>query len=310
MAIARRPKRHDPNAERLTFTPKIENCPLCGEPLSSEGSAAHSAKNVQTLDGDFYVVAYSRRCLNPECGNLDKHYHAAGHLKVSLPYSTYGLDVVAFVGIQHEREHRQFIEIEALLNERGVEINDVSVGRLYRSFLALMAGTWPKRRERLAEAAEKYGGLILKADGLRPDGDGPQLYVLWEVLSGTPVIGMLVDKADEPHLRAWLNDGLDLTGGLAILATLSDNEKALVAALKAVCPDAPHQLCQEHFMSNLSEPVHEDNRALCQGLKEHLSPLPSVPDLDADEAAERMEHLVVQEGTPEKRGARRLRLPG
>lgn len=303
MAMARRPKRHNPNAERLTFTAELERCPLCKKPLRSEGCAAHSAKNVQTLDGDFYVVAYSRRCLNAECPNFGRHYHASRHLKISLPYSTYGLDVVAFVGIQREREHKQFIEIVDLLNERGVEINDGTVGRLYRSFLALLAGIWPKRRERLAEAAREYGGLILKADGLRPDGDGPQLYVLWEVLSGTPINGMLLDKADEAHLTAWLNEGLDLTEGLPLLATLSDFEKALAAALKTVCPHTPHQLCQEHFLGNLSKPVHEDDGALRQELKEHLSPLPSVPDLNVAEAAERIEHLVMRQSTPGKKGA-------
>ncbi|MEE8391524.1 MAG: hypothetical protein V3S14_12115 [Anaerolineae bacterium] len=65
-------------------------------------------------------MAYSRKCPNAECDNFGKHYHAAGHLKISLPYSTYGLDVVAFVGIQHEREHEQFIEIEDLLNPNRV----------------------------------------------------------------------------------------------------------------------------------------------------------------------------------------------
>ena len=221
MTLARRPKRHNPNVERLKFTAEIEKCPACNERLSTEGNTAHSAKNVQTLKGEFYVVAYSRRCPNEECGNYGKHYHAAGHLKVSLPYSTYGMDVLAFIGIQRERKHKQFIEIEALLNDLGVVINDVSVGRLYRSFLALMEGAWPKRRERLAKAVEEYGGLILKVDGLRPDGDGPQLYVLWEVLSGTPVLGMLIDKADEPHLTAWLRKGIILIGKLPILATLS-----------------------------------------------------------------------------------------
>ena len=303
MALARRPQRHNPNAERLRFTAEIKSCPLCNERLSTEGNTAHSAKNVQTMDGDFYVVAYSRRCLNKGCDNQGKHYHAAGHLKISLPYSTYGLDVLAFIGIQRERKHKQFIEIETLLNERGVEINDVSVGRLYRSFLALMEGAWPKRRERLVKAVEEYGGLILKVDGLRPDGDGPQLYVLWEVLSGTPVLGMLIDKADAPHLTVWLRKGIDLIDGLPILATLSDGEKALKAALKVVCPNAPHQLCQEHFMGNLSKPVQEEDGALREGLKEHLSPLPSVPNVDEEEATERIEHLVVQEGTPGKRGA-------
>jgi len=49
MATATRPKRHNSDAERMTFTPDIERCPLCGERLTAESNAAHSAKNVQTL---------------------------------------------------------------------------------------------------------------------------------------------------------------------------------------------------------------------------------------------------------------------
>ena len=106
-------------------------------------------------------------------------------------------------------------------------INDWSVGRLYRLFLALVEGTWPQRRERMAAAAAKHGGLILMADGLAPDGAGPQLYVLWEVLSGTPISGMLIDQADTPQLRDWLTDCRALLKGLPVLALLSDKEKAL-----------------------------------------------------------------------------------
>ncbi len=141
MAVGRRPKRRNPKAERLTFIAELENCPLCHQPLSSYGSAAHSAKTVQTLSGEFHVVAYSRRCCNQECANSRRHYHAASHLKISLPYSTYGLDVIAYIGIQREREHKQFQEIHAQLNQRGVAINGASVGRQYRLFLALMART-------------------------------------------------------------------------------------------------------------------------------------------------------------------------
>jgi hypothetical protein len=99
-----------------------------------------------------------------------------------------------------------------------------------------------------------------------------------------------------------LNKGLNLIGDLPILATLSDNEKALKASLEAVY-DAPHQLCQEHFVGNLSKPIHEDDGKLRQGLKEHLSPLPSVPEIEAGEAIERMEHLVGQEDPLGKKGA-------
>jgi hypothetical protein len=178
------------------------------------------------------------------------------------------------------------------LNERGVTINDWSVGRLYRLFLALVEGSWPQRRKRLATAAAKHDGLILMADGLAPDGAGSQLYVLWEVLSGTPVSGVLIDQADETHLTDWLIGCRDLIGNLPVLALLSDKEKALVTALRTVWSEAPHQLCQMHFMKNLSEPVHRADQRLRQTLRDCLCSLPSVPDLTSEEATVRIERFV------------------
>ena len=304
MAVGRRPKRSNPNAERLTFICELEQCPKCGERLSSVGSTAHSDKTVQTLSGELYVVAYSRICRTPECDENGTHFHAGGHLRVSPPYSTYGLDVIAFVGIQREREHKQFTEIEELLNERGVQVNDSSVGRLYRLFLALVEGTWPKRRERLAAAAKQHGGLILMADGLSPDGAGPQLYVLWEVFSGTPISGMLIDQADERHLTDWLSGCRDLIEGVPVLALLSDKEKALVAALRAVWSTAVHQLCQMHFMQNLSGPMHRADQTLRGTLRDRLSSLPAVPEVEPEEAAARIEQLVSTRAATEEKKTR------
>ena len=303
MAEKRRPKRRNPKAARLTAVCELENCPHCGERLSSVGNAAHSHKTVQTLTGTVYVVAYSRVCQNRECSAYGTHFHAAEHLKVSLPYSTYGLDVVAFVGVQRECEHRQFSEIQAQLNGRGVAINDTSVGRLYRLFTALLEGAWPQRRERVAQAAAQHGGVILMADGLSPDGAGPQLYVLWEVFSGTPIGGMLIDQADEPHLTDWLNGCRDRIGDLPVLALLSDKEKALVGAMSAVWPQAAHQLCQMHFMQNLSGPIHRVDQALRQTLRDHLGSLPPVPELEPEAAATQIEQPVPEQDTAGKKGA-------
>jgi hypothetical protein len=202
------------------------------------------------------------------------------------------LDVIAFVGIQREREHKQFTEIEELLNQRGVQVNDSSVGRLYRLFLALVEGTWPKRRERLTAAVKQHGGLILMADGLSPDGAGPQLYVLWEVFSGTPISGMLIDQADERHLTDWLSECRDLIDGLPVLALLSDKEKALVSALRAVWSTAVHQLCQMHFMQNLSDPIQRADQSLRGSLRDRLSSLPAVPEVEPEEAMARIEQLM------------------
>jgi hypothetical protein len=51
---------------------------------------------------------------------------------ISLPHSTYGLDVLAFIGWQHEHEHKQLVEIQRQLNARGVLVNERNVGKLYR----------------------------------------------------------------------------------------------------------------------------------------------------------------------------------
>jgi hypothetical protein len=130
------------------------------------------------------------------------------------------------------------------------------------------------------------------ADGLAPDGEGPQLYVLWEVLSGTPVSGMLIDQADTSHLTDWLTGCRDLTGHLPVLALLSDKEKALVTALRTVWSEVPHQLCQMHFLNNLSEPVHRADQQLRQTLRDHLCSLPAVPDLAVEEVTARIDHLL------------------
>ncbi len=287
MTIGRRPNRHNPNAPRLTFVAEIEQCLKCHQPLSAKGSTAHSAKTVQTLNSEYYVVGYSRVCVTPGCACFGQHYHASGHLQVSLPYSTYGLDVLAQVGIQRSRHHQQFIEIATGLQAQGVAINDKSVGRLYRQFLALVSGAWPHREARLQTAAKQYGGLVLLADGLAPDGEGPQLYVLWEALSGTPVSGLLLDQADTPHVTKWLEECHKLLENLPVLATMCDGEGALLTGLETVWSDAAHGLCQSHYLSNLAKPVEADDRVLKQELQTHLSQLAGVPNLTPEEVETR-----------------------
>ncbi len=297
MTIARRPKRHNPSAPRLTFVAEVEQCLRCKQLLGSKGSTAHTAKTVQTMKGEYYVVGYSRVCVTPDCAYFGQHYHASGHLKVSLPYSTYGLDVLAYVGIQRSRHHQQFVEIATGLNEQGVAINDKSVGRLYRQFLALVTGAWPQREARLQTAAKQYGGLVLLADALAPDGEGPQLYVLWEALSGTPVSGLLLDKTDTPHVTKWMEECTKLLEKLPVLGTMCDGEGALLTGLEIVWPEAAHGLCQSHYLGNLAKPVEEDDRTLKQELQTQLCQLAGVPNLTPEEAETRTKPFLTPSET-------------
>jgi hypothetical protein len=189
---------------------------------------------------------------------------------------TYGLDVMAYIAQRRNGEQKQFKEIwQELQTDFNLEISEREVGRLYRKIQALLMGSQADVQQELAEAATKYGRLIMAVDGLQPDGSGPKLYILHEVLSNTLVSVAMFDQANTSNLTEWLVPYREWRD--VVQASLSDNEKALVAALKATWPEAPHQLCQMHFIKDLSEPVHEADRKLQQTMREAMGQLPPVP---------------------------------
>lgn len=269
-----RPRRNFPNAKRVIVECDLEKCVHCGQPLVPS-KTWHVRKYVQTMDEPLFVAGKSKKCVNPDCRHFGKHYHASGVLRISLPYSTYGLDVLAFIGWQHEHEHKQFVEIQQKLNHRGVIVNERNVGKLYRQFLALLGGMNERIEKRLEEVAEEHGGLIWALDALQPEGHGTLLYVLYEVLSGTPVAAVQSDHPKTDELVEWLQPYRELP--FAVFATLSDGEDTIIAALKTCWSEASHQRCQEHVLANLAESALEVDTQLRKWMRDDLGGLLAVP---------------------------------
>lgn len=279
---AHRPQRRYPDAERVIIECELDECIHCGEALVSSGTW-HARKYVQTMNGPLFVAGKSKKCGSPDCIHREHHYHASGMLRISLPQSTYGLDIMAFIGWQHEHEHKQFVEIQKQLNQCGIEVSERHAGRLYRQFLALLGGMDENIKKRLKETAEEHGGLVWGIDALQPEGHGTLLYVLYEVLSGTPVAGAQLDHPTANELIKWLSPYKALP--YKALATLSDGENTIIAALEVCWPNAPRQRCQEHFLGNLAEPVLKVDAKLRQWMKNDLAGLPAVPtELEAASA--------------------------
>ena len=269
-----RPQRRYRDAKRMIVECELEECVHCGEELVPS-ETWHMRKTVQTMEGPLFVAGKSKQCDCADCSHYGHHYHASGVLRVSLPHSTYGLDVLAFIGWQHEHEHKQFVEVQEMLNQRGIEVCERHVGRLYRQFLALLGGMNERVKSRLEETAKEHGGLIWGIDALQPEGHGTLLYVLYEVLGGTPVAGVQLDHPTADDLVAWLRPYQALP--YQVLATLSDGEKAIIAALETCWSDAPRQRCQEHYLGNLAEPVLKVDGKLQEWMRNDVGGLPAVP---------------------------------
>lgn len=270
-----RPQRSFPNAKRVIVDCELENCVDCGQPLVP-GRSWHTHKTIQTLDGPLFVAGQSKRCTNPACGQSGKFYHARGVLRYSLPHSTYGLDVLAYIGWQHEKEQRQLSEIQRELNGRGLLVNERNVGKLYRQFLALLGGASAKTLQVLQATAAKQGGLMWAIDALQPEGHGTLLYVLYEVLSGSAVSALQSNHPTAEELSEWLKPYQALPH--PVLATLSDGEDAIIAALNKCWPQAAHQRCQSHALSNLAEAVQKHDTQQGRQMRQDLGGLPAVPE--------------------------------
>jgi hypothetical protein len=271
-----RPHRVYPDAQRILLDCELETCSVCGSRLQRR-RPWHAWKTIQTLAGPVFLAGKSKECSNPGCG---KHYYATHWGLWSLPSSTYGLDVLAFIGWQHDHEHRQLVEIQRELNQRGVEVNERHTGRLYRQFLALLSASREPIEEEIARIAAEYGGLIWAVDALQPEGNGRLLYVLYEVQSGKPLAAFQGERVDEADLVAWLRPYQELS--FRVLATLSDGESTIIAALKSSWPQAPHQRCQLHFLNNLADAVLAQDERLRQSLRQEMGGLASVPEQEPD----------------------------
>ena len=268
-----RPVRRYPEAKRQIFVSEMEACVHCGAELKLR-SNWHMQKTIQTMNGPFFLAGRAKMCVNPECTHKGTRYYTKQVLLLSLPWSSYGLDVLAYIGWRHEHDQRQLVEIQRELNQKGIEINERNVGKLYRQYLVLLGVTNEAVIKQLDAVMEKHGGLIFGVDALQPEGHGSLLYVLYEILSGIVVSAIQVERPNEKDLTEWLKT----YQRYPVLASVSDGEERIIAALRAVWPNAPRQRCQEHFLGNLADEVLENDNQLRKQMRVDLGGLPKITD--------------------------------
>ncbi len=245
------------SVRRQYFYPELKRCPYCRQRLRLL-PGLYLKKTIQTLTGVLWLGGYAAHCINPKRQHRQTHYLSTQLATLSLPKVTYGLDVIVRVGWRRQHDHRTMNEIGQELRGLGIQITDREVERLWDYYRLLLRGLSQADLVRLREAEKTYGGLIWSADGLQPESGQPQLRVVREVLTRIVVRAEWLCQVDEPALKAFLRPVQAL--GFKTLATVSDQQRALVKALKATWRK-PHQACQAHFLRDAAAPLVEADRA-------------------------------------------------
>jgi len=178
---------------------------------------------------------------------------------VVLPGRIYGLGVTLYVGERHLRDGVSLGRITRDLNAHGVPVDQRHTCRIFRDFLTL---TKLERGDDdvLRAQLRAQGGIVLMFDGVQFDDRSPVLYLAWDARSGTPLFGERKLYRGEDDLVPLLERVRDMR--VPIIGVVTDKEKGLVPAVKAVFPGVPYQFCHTHFLKNCAKPLQEDLTAL------------------------------------------------
>jgi len=250
----------------LYYRPEFEHCLDCGAPLVRSHTAWR--KTITSMQGCAKVYNQAYHCRDQEmCGDPERVYRSIYADGLSLPYYTYGLDVIVTIGQARLRQHRTIPEIHAWLSQvtPPIIISEREVQYLFDVYLLLLACSHGRCLAQYRDQIEAKGGIVLAIDGAKPEKGQPGLYIFRDALTGCRLHAAVLYSADTTSIVQELQVVAAL--GLPIQAVISDDEKATVAAVAQLWPDTPHGLCHTHFLKAVQKPIYEADRQLATTLR-------------------------------------------
>ncbi len=273
---------HAPPAQ--TLTPILTNCPVCQRRLCADYA---NFRTVSTLDAVTRLTVQVRRCHNPACSRYRRPYRPEAEPHFALPHHEFGLDVLALVGRLRHAEHRSVPEIHRELTRRGVAVAERSVLNLLDRYdeLRALAAADPQRLRRLLQGQQR---VVLAIDGLQPDVGHEVLWVLRDCLSGEILLAKSLLSATAKDLAALLTEVREASP-VPVTGVISDGQESIRKAVAQALPEAPHPLCQFHYLREAARPIHEADRHAKKELKKRVRgvrPIERAAEGEDDEEAE------------------------
>lgn len=247
-----------PDAPWVTISPSIKVCPACGTPLVVKGKTA--GKITITMNGIVKERWKYLRCPNPKC-SLHDHTFKPTHT-LSFPKSHPGIDVIAFMVIRRYSSKDSARKISKLLEERGVSVSPTLVQRFLNRISVLLS---LKLTDKALEKLREQGFVVLSLDGVQPEKGKATLWIISDVVSGEKIHAEVLQSQSAESITEMLEHvKAKLGSGITVKGVISDGQKAIELAVKAVFPGAKHQFCQYHFLRDVSKHITDADRSLAK----------------------------------------------
>jgi len=195
----------------------------------------------------------------------------------ALPGFPFGLDLIVLVGTLKLSHHQTLDEVLRQINERlsafGVRCSRRNVMYLFEAYCALLKTLHQQADDPSFAAwrvqAEKQGGLIISIDGIQPDKGGETIYLVREVLTGRVLNAENLTESSTAMIKQVLEPINRL--GIPVRGAISDAQTSLRDAIAQLWPEAPHQICQFHYLQDVARPICEVDRGMRAKMRKTLT---------------------------------------
>jgi transposase-like protein len=270
------------------FTAEEGRCRACGR---DQQITQWRGRHIERADGYHLLIMRDRRCPDLACPGRTEIRRAPDEHRFALKKDIYGLDIVFEIADRRLSDDLSFEEIQRRLAAKGVKICLKTVGNAFKRFSALMSARSAESEESKAQL-RKQGGMIVLVDGVQYDDHSPVLYVAIDSISRTVLFAERHLVRSTEGLKPLLErlKAMDVQ----IKAFVTDKEKGLVPAIRAVFPDVPHQFCQLHFLKRCAAPLDKSLARLGEEVDRSAEKLRKIRRTLAD-AADTTSHVEERE---------------
>jgi hypothetical protein len=256
-------------SKAIDLFPEMRTCPACKSTLRER---YRKERCIVRLNGILQVTSHFLHCTMPVCVMNGATYRPATEDLLAMRGATFGLDVVAAIGELRFRENLTLLQIQERLSGRcRISIKEVELlCEVFLSMVTTKASTDPKIREELRE----QGGIVLSIDGVQPEKGNETLYILRDVISGRVLAARNLLSSATSEIEALFEEVKAM--GVPIIGLVSDKQHSFVAAAARAFPNIPHQICQYHYMRDLTLPIIEADRAMKKELRAKIRGIRSI----------------------------------
>ena len=249
------------------FRPEIDRCPSCGSVISRHHIAWR--KHLQTMKGNIYATSYAYSCISTMCG---KTYRSMEADMLSLPYRTYGIDVIVEIGYLRHEEKRSMDEILKALRSLGIRMSRTECYILTHVFEELIAIRPVEFDPDWYDQVIGNGGIILAVDGVQPERGNSTLYVLQDALTSKVLYADYLNSSSSDNIASMIGKVRDAMKRLdiPIIAVISDHQASIRIGVEKALPGVNHQFCHFHVLRNALKPIIDMDRGMKKNMRKRI----------------------------------------